>query len=239
MTARTGPSPPLAAGPAEAYLAEIAAWLPGPARDHPAILAEFRAGLLDAADAHRSRGLPAGEAARAAIAEFGDSRQVAAAFGPELAARQARRVALTLLATGPLIGLLWVATALASHLGVRRVPPWQWAGLLPVSKAAIPLAAAVIVVTIVAALSAIAATGPLIRWLPARSGYASAAAAVAGVGATAADAIILAILAGQLTTAPGSVSPLPVTAAAAASLTRLALASRAARRCRSTRAALT
>lgn len=237
MTAPTRPSWP--ADSAEDYLAEIAARLPGPARDHQAIIAELRAGLLDAADAHRSRGLTAGEAARAAVAEFGDSQQVAAAFGPELAARQARRTALALLATGPLIGLLWVAAALASHLGVHRAPPWEWAGLLPASRAAIPLAAAILVITIAATTTAIAATGPLTRWLPARPGYAPAAAALAGTGATAADAIILAVLAVQLTTAPGSVSPLPVAVAAAASLTRLALASRAARRCRSTRATLT
>jgi hypothetical protein len=237
MTART--RPPRSAGLAETYLAEIAARLPGSSRDHPAIIAELRAGLLDTVDAHRTRGLTAGEADRAAIAEFGDPGQVAEAFGPELAARQARRTALALLATGPLIGLLWAATALASHLGVHRAPPWQWAGLLPASRAAIPLTAAVLVVTIAATLTAIAATGPLARWLPARPGYAPAAAALAGTGATTADAIILAILTAQLTTAPGRISPLPVTAAAAASLTRLALASRAARRCRNTRDALT
>ena len=61
----------------------------------PGIIAELRGGLLDAADAHHDAGLPADDAAGAAICEFGDPGQVAAAFRPGLALSQARRVALT------------------------------------------------------------------------------------------------------------------------------------------------
>jgi hypothetical protein len=84
---------------------------------------ELRAGLLDAIDAYRSAGLAADQAAQAAVSEFGDPRQVAGAFRPELAVSQARHVAITLLATGPLIGLLWAAAAMASHLGIRHARP--------------------------------------------------------------------------------------------------------------------
>ncbi|MGH3291465.1 MAG: hypothetical protein ACRDP7_06640, partial [Trebonia sp.] len=68
---------------------------------------------------------------------------------------------------------------------------------------------------------------------------APAAAAAAGFGAATADVIILLLLASQLVHAPGTLSPVPVAAAATASLTRLALARHAARRCLTVRAALT
>ncbi len=152
----------------DAYLREITAGLPGPARARGDIVAELRSGLLDAADAHRRAGLPDAAAAAAATAEFGDPHQVAKAFRPELAARLARRVALTLVATGPLIGLLWASAAAASHIAIRHAPPWDWAGTPPGSPAALPLALAAIVITAWAALLTVAATGPLTRRLPGR-----------------------------------------------------------------------
>ena len=54
----------------------------------------------------------------------------------------------------------------------------------------------------------------------------------------AADTAVFALLAGKLASSPGALAPLPVTAAVAASLTRLALARRAARRCLAARASL-
>ena len=222
----------------EDYLAEVAARLPGPARARAGIIAELRAGLLDAADARRADGLPAAAADAGAVAEFGDPRQVAAAFRPGLALSQARRVALTLLATGPLIGLLWAATAVASHIGIRSAPPWQWAGAPPASLAAFPLAAA-IVIAVWTALFTIAATGRATRWLPDRPRLAPGTAAIAGLGAAAADLALFVLLASQLAAAPGTLAPVPAAAAALASLTRLSLAGRAARRCLTARTALT
>lgn len=239
MTSAAPPPLPGAGQAAESWLAEVAARLPGPRRSHADIIAELRAGLLDATDAHRGAGLPPAEAAAAAIGEFGDPRQVAAAFGPELAARSARRTALTLVTTGPVIGVLWAAAAVASHVGVGHAPPWQWADAPPGSPAAIPLAAAVIAVTVWAALFTVAATGRLTCWLPRRPRLAPATAAIAGLGAATADVIILMLLASQLVHAPGTLAPLPVTAAATASLIRIALARQAARRCLTVRAALT
>ena len=64
------------------------------------------------------------------------------------------------------------------------------------------------------------------------------AAAVAGFGAMGADGLGLALLAAQLATAPGRLSPVLAAAAAAASLARLLLAGRAARRCLAMRASL-
>ena len=91
----------------DGYLSEVAAALPGPARARDDIIAELRSGLLDAADAYRAAGHSPDEAAAAATAEFGDPRQIAAGFGPELAARESRRLARDLIITGPLVGLLW------------------------------------------------------------------------------------------------------------------------------------
>jgi hypothetical protein len=223
--------------PIDAYIGQVAASMPGPAGARADVLAELRGGLLDAADAHRSAGLPAGAAAEAAITEFGDPRQVADAFRPHLAVRHARRVALTLLVTGPLVGLLWTAAALASHITIRHAPPWQWPGTPPLSIA-FPAAAAALIITVWSALATVAATGKLARWLPASPRIAAATAATTGFGATAADLAVFALLASQMTTAPGNLAPLPVAAAAAASLTRLTLARRAARKCLAIRATL-
>jgi HAAS len=208
----------------ERYLADVAARLPGPARGYAGIVAELRSGLLDAADAYARAGACADLASQAAVSEFGDPGDVADSFRPELAAGQARRVAVALLLTGPLVGLLWIVTAWASHLGL----PWQWSTSAPGLRAALPVAA---VVTAVAAMLAIAATGRLSRWLPARPRTAPAAAAVAGFGAVGADSLGLALLAVQLAAVDGKVSPAPAAAAAVASLVRLLLARRAARRC--------
>ena len=55
----------------------------------------------------------------------------------------------------------------------------------------------------------------------------------------AADVTVLALLASQLFNLPGTLAPAPIAGAATASLIRLTLARRAARRCLATRAALT
>jgi len=103
----------------------------------------------------------------------------------------------------------------------------------------IRLVAVAVGVTAWAAVLGIATTGRLTRWLPARPRRAPTAAAVAGLGAVSADGLGLVLLAAQLATAPGKLSPVPATAAAAASLARLMLARRAARHCLAIRASLT
>lgn len=223
----------------EGYLAQLTARLPGPARAHAGIVAELRSGLLDATDVHRSAGLPPDQAAQAAIREFGDPARIAAGFSAEIAASHARRVAVTLLVTGPLIGLLWVATAAASHLRIGLAPPWHWAGPSPGLSVGIYLVAAAAGITGWGAAVSIATTGRLTRWLRAGPRRAPTAAAVAGYGAVGADGLGLILLAVALATVPGKLSLLPAIAAAVASLTRLMLARRAARRCLALRASLT
>jgi hypothetical protein len=236
----SGPGLPRSgAGPAvDGYLAEVTARLPGPARAQAGIVAELRSGLLDATDAHRSAGMPPAQAALAAVREFGDPAQVAAGFAAEVAAGQARRVAVTLLVTGPLVGLLWIATAVASHLGIHLAQPWRGTGLSPGFGVGVCLVAVAAGVTAWGAVLGIATTGRLTRWLPARPCRPPTAAAVAGFGAVGADGLGLVLLAAQLAIAPGKLSLLPAAAAAAASLARLLLARRAARQCLVIRASL-
>jgi hypothetical protein len=220
------------------YLRAVAASLPGPLRVRSDILGELHAGLQDAIDTYRSAGLTADAATKAAVAEFGNPRQVADAFRPHLAMIQARRVALALVATGPPIGLLWTAAALASHIAIRHGPPWQWPGAPPLSPAFFLVVGAALMITVWSALATVAATGRLARWLPASPRLAAATAATAGLGAATADLTVFALLASKLTSTPGALAPLPIVIATAASLSRLVLARQAARKCLAIRATL-
>lgn len=191
--------------------------------------------MLDATDARVAAGLPHAEAMAAAIAEFGSPAVVADGFRDELAATQSRRVAICLLVTGPLVALPWITTALTSRLPL----PWQWSGLSSAGlRLATQLVAVTAGVTAVAALTGIAATGRLTRWLPARPRRAPTAAAIAGLGAVGADCVGLVLLAAELVIGPGRVSLAAATAAAVASLARILLARRAAWNCLAVRATL-
>jgi hypothetical protein len=219
----------------ERYLAEVTARLPGSPRSHRDIVAELRSGILDATDAHCSAGLPPAEAVQAAIDEFGDPIKVADGFTAEIAAGLARRAAVVVLVTGPLVGVLWIVTAVASHIA----PHFQWSDLSPGLQVGVPLVAVAAGVTACGALFGIAATGRLTRWLPAMPRRAPAAGAAAGFGVVGADALGLALLGVQLATAAGTLSPWPAAAAAAASVARLMFARRAALRCLAIRTGLT
>ena len=218
------------------YLAAVTTQLPGPPSVRAAVTDELRDGLLEARELHQARGCSPQEATAAAIAEFGDPRMVAAAFGPELGAVQARRVALGLLVTGPLVGLAWIAAVVVNDL-----PPWRHQLIGP--WLALPVAGLALAVAGPALGLTVAATGRLGRRLGAgfgrRAALAPTAAAVAALAAVLADLTLLAILGGQALAGPGSLVWAPVVLAASASLTRVTLAGRAARRCLATRAALT
>jgi hypothetical protein len=217
------------------YLAAVAAQLPGPAAARVAVTDELRDGLMEACEVHRARGCSPQEATAAAIAEFGDPGLVAAAFGPELGAVQARRVAFGLLAAGPLVGLAWIAAVAANAL-----PPWRHQ--LTGSWWALALVGLALAVAGPSLGLTVAATGRLGRRLGRGSGrrgvFPLTAAALAAVAAVVADLTLLAILGAQTLASPGSLRWPPVVVAASASLTRVTLAGRAARRCLVIRAAL-
>jgi hypothetical protein len=218
------------------YLAAVTTQLTGPPSARAAVTDELRDGLLEALEAHRARGCSQAEATAAVIAEFGDPNTVAAAFGPELGAVQARRVALGLLATGPLVGLTWIAA-----VAVNTLPPWRHQLTGP--WLALPLVGLALAIAGPALGLTVAATGRLGRRLGEgfgrRAALAPTAAAVAGLAAVLADLTLLAILGGQALASPGSLVWAPVILAASVSLTRVLLAGRAARHCLATRATLT
>jgi hypothetical protein len=98
------------------YVAELAARLPEP------IVAELADGLRETCEYHRRRGLSAEDAARVAVAEFGDPATVLAAF---VTASPARDAARSLLLAGPAVGGAWAVVLLWR-------PAWDW----PVALAA-------------------------------------------------------------------------------------------------------
>jgi hypothetical protein len=207
----------------EGYLAELAAALAGPRPARAEIVAEVADGLAEATAAHQRSGMPPAAAAGAAAASFGDARLVAAGFAAELAARTGRRVGLGLLATGPLVGLSWLGTALASAPAVGPTLP---AGLAIVPR----LFVVVLAVTVPAAVVSVLAAGRLTRWLPTAAGLAPSAAGLAAACCVAGDLLLLSGLVAWAATSGGLVWPLAVTAATA-SATRLVLAGRAVHRC--------
>jgi hypothetical protein len=214
----------------DAYLARVGDDLPGPRQARAAILAELRSGLLDAAETHRQAGLTPSAAARAATGEFGDPIQIASAFRVELTAARARRLAVVLLASAPLIALAWIAAAAGSHLGSRHALPWQSPSVSPAWHVALPTAAVALVVGACAAAAAVAATGRITRWFPNCARFAPASANAAGVAVAAVDVILLLLLSRQLARAPATLDATPVTIAALASTTRLFFARQAFRR---------
>jgi hypothetical protein len=217
------------------YLAAVTAQLPGPPSARVAVTDELRDGLLEALETHQTRGRSRKEATAAVIAEFGDPSRVAAAFGPELAAVQAQRVALGLLVTGPLVGLAWIAAVV-----VNALPPWRHQLIGP--WLALPLVGLALAVAGPALGLTVAATGRLGRRVGRvvdRATLPPTAAAVAALAAVVADLTLVGIITGHALTSPGSSMWAPVVLAASASLTRVTLAGRAARRCLATRAALT
>jgi len=207
----------------DGYVAELEAALVGPNPARAAIVAEVADGLAEATAAHQRRGLAPADAAGAAAAEFGGARLVAAGFGAELAVQTGRRVGLGLLATGPLVGLTWLAAALTNAAAIGQQPS---AGLLLVPV----LFAAVLAVAVPAAVVSVLAAGRLARWLPAGSGLAPTAAGLAAGCCVAGDLLLLSGLVAWAAISGGLVWPLAVTAATA-SATRLVLAGLAARRC--------
>jgi hypothetical protein len=231
-----GGPPGTAAEVVGGYLDEIAARLTGPAGARRDVIAELRAGLADACDAHRSAGLGPVQAARAAVAEFGGPEQVAEGFRAELAAAQGRRVVLPLVTAGPLIGGLWVATAMSGGIGGGAVPPWRWAGTPAGARPVIHLAVIALVTAIAGALLTVAATGRFADRLPGWfTGRPLVTAAIAAGGTAPIDLTLIALL-GVHAAAPGRFAVLPAATAVAASLARLAFTGRAVRSCLAARA---
>jgi len=111
-----------------AFLGGLSSRLVGPGRAKRSLLAEARDGLVDATEAYVAAGLPADEAARRAVADFGGYRQVVPSYQVELAASQGRRTALLVAVTMPAVlvasRLMWTGARdvlMAHAFGVLQV----------------------------------------------------------------------------------------------------------------------
>ncbi|MFV2115611.1 permease prefix domain 1-containing protein [Micromonospora sp. LOL_025] len=139
----------------EERLRELGAHLRGSRRLKSDLLTEARHGLLDAVDAYRADGLPATEAQRRAVAEFGSPAQLAPAYQAELAAGALRGLSLRVitLATVAFVAgdLTWQGSSWdgspppAGYQVLSASVGWVWAaafvlaatGLLPAGRSAL------------------------------------------------------------------------------------------------------
>ena len=195
------------------YVADVDARIPGWRRGRRSALRELADGLDDAAAHYRGLGLDAETSAAHAVRDCGPPAVVAAEFTDMLAREQARRTALALLLTGPFIGLLWLMT-----LTPERGPD---ALLLRV-----PILGFLVASAVTAALLALAATGPTIRWLPDRLRAPCKATAAACAAAAAADVVVLTFATWSALEQPSATRWLPGLIATAASLLRFGLTQR-------------
>jgi hypothetical protein len=182
--------PPIGSDPKDhpliaAQLAELAEQLPGD------IVEELADGLRATYARHNAGGVDPDAAAARAVAEFGEARVIAREFRP---LAPGRRMALLLLATGPLAGACWAAALISEQA-------WTW----PVPMTVRILCAAALIV-----LVATLATASLARCSYQRL---NRLAAAAGLGLLAMDALLLTTL---LTLSP-SIDGLPLLAVVASS----------------------
>ncbi|MBW0126570.1 permease prefix domain 1-containing protein [Pseudonocardia oceani] len=203
------------------WLDQVGAALGGPARLRARIVAELDDGVHSAAEQHLATGTDPLDAARAAVAQFGDPDTVAASFHGELTAHLARRTGTALVGSGPLVGIVWLA-ALVPPLWPPR--PAEFLG-------AHPLYLAVLAVAVPAALVAITLTGPLGHRLAHHPAHAARAATFAATACVVGDALLLTTFAHTAVATPTALSWPTAPLAVAVSATRLVLAFRAARRC--------
>ena len=214
------------AGVVEDYLAAVAVGLIGPRRWRADVIAELRDGLAEACEAHRRSTGSAGEAA--AVAEFGSPRDVIAGFVAVGAAGLARRVAMGLLASGPVAATAWVAAMSASGTA-------PWGGGLAGPWRLLPWVGVVLAIAVPAAVLVLVLTGRAgHRWGAARPGLAPAAAGLATSACAVGDVVMLAAAGAWLlsTVVPAA---WPLLAAVGFSGVRCLLAGWASRRCRTCR----
>lgn len=223
-------APPGAAAVVDSYVAELAGLLSGPRRFRQRVADEIRDGLWEAAIAHAGAGAPTVDAARLAVADFGDPGHVAAGFAAEAAAAQARLTALAFTVTGPLVGVWWL---LVLH------PPgaWPW-HLSPAALIQAIPALPLVAIACLAAVAALVTTGRPARLLPFTPRHALTAATVTALTCMAGDLVVLAVLAERTIAAPGTAPWLLATIATTCSLARLAFARHALATCSRTRRTL-
>ena len=211
-----------------AWLADLDRQLPAGRRARREILLEIADGLSCAVEEHTEQGQSAEAAARAAVAELGDPRTVAAAFTRQLGATAAHRLGAGLVLTGPLVGLTWVAAyAMAGA---------DWSSRIVNVLSAMPQYPLILAVTVPAAMIAITGAGWAARHMVIPPRVVTSAALVAAIGCVAGDLSLLsaAILGRHLIADPGSLAAVAI----AASVVRLSAVGWAGRRIARLRAGL-
>jgi hypothetical protein len=200
------------------YLAELESHLPAGRRARREILLEIADGLGCAVAERTEQGQSVEEAARTAMAAFGDSRTVAAAFTRQLGPRAAHRLGAGLVLTGPLVGLTWVVSYATAGQ--------DWSSQILDVLSAMPQYPLILAVTVPAAMIATTGAGWAARHLDVPPRVVTGAAIVAAVGCVAGDLSLLvaAMLSHNLTAT--SLTAL----AMAASVVRLSAAGWAGRR---------
>jgi hypothetical protein len=200
---------------AVAYLSSIEAQIPRRSRARRALLAELADGLSDAVQHYVDLGMTCEQATIRVIDDSGPVSVVARAARDVLADGQARLTAVALLLSGPVIGLLWL----------RTLVPGQWPSALLLRH---PPIAVLVVTTIAFGALAVLEGSPTLSSLGMPHGTPAHYAATACASAALCDLYLLMSAAFLLTDR----ADLGVTGllAGTASLVRLALVQRIARR---------
>ncbi|MFI1192006.1 permease prefix domain 1-containing protein [Micromonospora sp. NPDC020750] len=107
----------------EDRLRELDDRLHGPPRLKADLLTEARHALQDAVEAYQNGGLPAAEAERRAVAEFGDASRLVPTYQAELAAGSLRGLALRVLAVAGVLVVAGDLTWKGSSWSGGSVPP--------------------------------------------------------------------------------------------------------------------
>jgi hypothetical protein len=211
-----------------AWLAELDSQLPAGRRARREILLEIGDGLRCAIEARVGQGQSAEPAARAAVAELGDSHTVAVAFACQLGVASAHRLGIGLVLSGPLVGLTWVAAyaTAGSH----------WSSQISSVLSAMPQYPPILAVTVPAAIVASTGSGRAAPYLAVPPRVVTAAALVAAIGCVAGDLSLLAaaIFGPNLVAGPGILAAMGI----AASIARLSAAGWTGRRIARLRAAV-
>jgi hypothetical protein len=208
----------------ERYLEGIDARLDAPGRACAEILDELRDGLHAAVERRLAAGVAPDVAASDAIREFGPPDVVAAALEADLLAARARAIARRMFTTGPLVGLLWIATLAPPFLTGPGVP------------AAATIAVAVVLLAAATSLTAATLTlqGPRLVALRQVAWFERMTPTTIAIATTATTFIDVAALTVLIVTLSAHVMPPSAAAvaagAAAASIIRLPLTARAASR---------
>jgi hypothetical protein len=199
------------------YLRELETLIPSWLHGRRSALAELADGLRDATEHYRSRGMEPDAAAARALRDCGPAPLIASEFAAMLATGHARRTAIALMATGPVVGVLWLMTLVPGQTPDALLMHYPVLGML-------------VLASVTCALLTILTTGPAIRWLPPMRLVPRRIAAAACAAAAIGDLLLL-IIAAQVALGPApDIAWMPGLIACVTSVVRLTLTQRVARR---------